>query len=190
MNDNKINTQLVKTGVKHAHRVTVNYDIGANDEPNGHGTVAFKQERIDEVLKGNNSIEAQKLRGVLSCSNPVVGDSIANILVIEAILYDMDMSVQQFAELYEENPSTLYKQKVSDRTKFKVIEDESRLTEPAALQEEIDKAVASVTDGKAFVRPSGTEDILRIYAEAKTKEEVSKLGDTILNIIEEKFVNF
>ena len=34
------------------------------------------------------------------------------------------------------------------------------------VQNEIDEAVAQVQEGKAFVRPSGTEDILRLYAEA------------------------
>jgi phosphomannomutase len=37
------------------------------------------------------------------------------------------------------------------------------------------------------VRPSGTEDILRLYAEASTEEEVEKLGSTILEIIETQF---
>ena len=100
------------------------------------------------------------------------------------------MSIQQFAQIYQENPSRLWKAKVNDRTKFKTIDDESRLTEPSELQDEIDKAVASVTDGKAFVRPSGTEDILRLYAEAKTVEEVQILGDTILDIINKKFKDF
>ena len=64
----------------------------------------------------------------------------------------------------------MYKAVVSDRTKFKPNGDESRLIEPAALQEAIDKAISEVEEGKAFVRPSGTEDILRLYAEAKTLE--------------------
>lgn len=56
LNDNKINNQLVKTGVKYAHPVVKNYDIGANNEPNGHGTVAFKMDKISEVL--DDSLEA------------------------------------------------------------------------------------------------------------------------------------
>jgi len=55
------------------------------------------------------------------------------MLVMEAIMYDMDMSIQQFAEIYQENPSKLYKVVVSDRTKFKPNADESRLVEPQAL---------------------------------------------------------
>ena len=48
----------MKTGVKHAHPVVKNYDIGANDEPNGHGTVAYKKAAIEAALGNNNSLEA------------------------------------------------------------------------------------------------------------------------------------
>ena len=62
---------------------------------------------------------------------------------------------------------------VPDRTIYKTIDDESRLTSPMEIQNAIDNAVASVNDGKAFVRPSGTEDVLRLYSEAATVEEMS-----------------
>jgi hypothetical protein len=58
LNSNGINNQLVKTGVKYAHPVVKNYDIGANNEPNGHGTVAFKMNKLNEVLGDNESIAA------------------------------------------------------------------------------------------------------------------------------------
>ena len=127
-------------------------------------------EKVERALQGNNSIDAQKLKTLLSISNKVVGDSIANLLVIEAILFDCDMSIVQFDGIYAENPSKLHKIKVGDRSKFKTIDDESRLTEPKELQDLIDDCVAKVENGKAFVRPSGTEDILRLYVEAKTDE--------------------
>lgn len=189
LNDNGVKNTFCKTGVKHAHPIVEKYDIGGNDEPNGHGTVAYKQERINAVLKGNNSLEAQKLRAILSISNKVVGDALANLLVMEAILYDLDMSIEQFSNFIIDNPSLNIKTVVSDRTKFKTIEDETRLTEPTALQEAIDKAVTEVEEGRAFVRPSGTEDILRIYSEAKTVEETRELGENIKNIIDTQFKN-
>ena len=160
---------LVKTGVKYAEPVVAQYDIGANDEPNGHGTVTYKQEALEAALKGNESIEARKLRAFLKMSNTVVGDSVANMLMIESILYDRDMTVQEFAQIYEENPARLYKIKVQDKGNFKTIEDESRLIEPAEVQADIDSLVSQVTEGKAFVRPSGTEDICRLYCEADSR---------------------
>jgi len=35
------------------------------------------------------------------------------------------------------------------------------------------------------VRPSGTEDVVRVYAEAETKEEADKLAETVVKIVQE-----
>ena len=124
---------------------------------------------------------------LLKISNKVVGDAIANLFVIEAILYDIDMSIQQFDETYTESPSRMYKIKVADRTKFTVTEDESRLTFPTELQDEIDKAIAKVKNGKAFVRASGTEDVIRLYCEAETLEEMDSMARDLQDIIDKRF---
>lgn len=84
----------------------------------------------------------------------------------------------------------MYKAVVKDRTKFKVIWDESRLTEPIELQDKIDELVSSTNEGKAFVRPSGTEDILRLYSEAATMAEMEALAQNILREIETKYIDF
>ena len=83
----------------------------------------------------------------------------------------------------------MYKIKVADRTKFTITEDESRLTFPLELQDEIDQAIERVEDGKAFVRPSGTEDILRLYCEAKDQEQMQKLSGELLETIENDYKN-
>ena len=83
----------------------------------------------------------------------------------------------------------MYKVKVADRKKFTITEDESKLTYPIQLQEEIDAAIAKVQDGKAFVRPSGTEDILRLYCEASTTDQMESLSAELLDIIERKYKN-
>lgn len=56
------------------------------------------------------------------------------------------------------------------------------MTEPAEVQAAVDAAVAAVQDGKAFLRPSGTEDVLRLYAEAATEAERDQLADAILKL--------
>ena len=186
-----INNELCPTGVKNAHPIVVKYDIGANDEPNGHGTIVCKWDRVLSALESKkDTLEAKKIIGILQLSNMTVGDAIANLLLIESILRDLDMSIQHFNDIYLDNPSRMYKAVVKDRTKFKVIWDESRLTEPAALQETIDRLVASVQEGKAFVRPSGTEDILRLYAEASTVAEMETLAKGILDEIQSKYLDF
>jgi phosphoacetylglucosamine mutase len=73
------------------------FDIGANDEPNGHGTVVCKWHKVNEALKGHeDKLAAKKLKAILELSNQTVGDAIANFLVIEAILRDLDMTIEEF----------------------------------------------------------------------------------------------
>ena len=90
--------ELCPTGVKNAHPIVEKYDIGANDEPNGHGTVTCHDwNHVQEVLKDKqDTLEGKKLKTILSLSNFTVGDAIANFLLIETILRDLDMSIQDF----------------------------------------------------------------------------------------------
>ena len=38
---------------------------------------------------------------------------------------------------------------------------------------------AAYTSGRSFVRPSGTEDVVRVYAEATTQEQADELALTV-----------
>ena len=129
----------------------------------------------------------KKLVAFLKLSNIYVGDAISNMLMIEAILRDKGMSIEQFSQIYKEYPSRMFKVKVNDRSMFKTIKDESRLTEPLALQAFIDETVALSKQGRAFVRPSGTEDVLRLYVEADTYHEVDAIANSILMEIDSKY---
>ena len=108
----------------------------------------------------------------------------------EAVLRDRNYSVADFSGLYGEYPNKMYKALVSNRAGFKTTPDESRLVDPLPLQESIDTACSEVEGGRAFVRPSGTEDILRLYVEAKREEDVQVLADKILSEIEISFKNY
>ena len=182
---NDIKYVTVPTGVKNATPVVSQYVIGANDEPNGHGTVCFKPDWLDRALDGKeHTIHAKKLRALLSISNIYVGDAICNLLLIEAILKAKNYSIDMFSTLYKENPNKMYKAVVADRTKFRTVWDETKLVEPQMLQDFIELFTKDFKNGRAFVRPSGTEDILRLYVEANTPQDVEKLAHMILEEIE------
>ena len=68
--------------------------IGANDEPNGHGTVYVDWPKLNDLLKGRKEDEdCKKLVAFLRLSNPYVGDAICNLLMVEAVLRDFGYSV-------------------------------------------------------------------------------------------------
>lgn len=70
---------------------------------------------------------------MLRISNVYVGDAIANLLMIEAVLRDTDQSIDTLSSLYQEFPNKMYKAVVANRTSFLTTWDESRLVQPAAL---------------------------------------------------------
>ena len=41
------------------------------------------------------------------------------------------------------------------------------------------------TAGRAFVRPSGTEDVVRVYAEAQTQQAADKLAQQVASHVHE-----
>lgn len=51
-----------------------------------------------------------------------------------------------------------------------------RCVTPPGLQEKIDTIVSNYSQARSFVRPSGTEDVVRVYAEAATRAEADELG--------------
>ena len=55
---------------------------------------------------------------------------------------------------------------VAERGVIVTTDAERRTLSPAGLQEAIDSLARKYGQGRAFVRPSGTEDIVRVYAEA------------------------
>lgn len=187
----QINRTCVPTGVKNAHPVVQKYVIGANDEPNGHGTVYVNWPELDRILKdkleGRHAPACKKLIAFLKLSNIYVGDAIANMLMIEAILRDKGMQIGRFYELYKDNPSQMFKIKVADRTIFKTIWDESRLENPLTLQAFVDQAVEQCEGSRSFVRPSGTEDVLRLYVEAQKLADVDQIANQILTEIDSKY---
>ena len=188
LDENKVNRICVPTGVKNAHPVVQQFVIGANDEPNGHGTIYVNWSSLNELIAGRESdLKVKKLVSFLKLSNIYVGDAVSNLLMVEAILRDKGMSIHQFSQIYKDYPSRMFKVKVHDRSMFKTIKDESRLTEPIELQLFIDKQVKSCDYGRAFVRPSGTEDVLRLYVEAGTYHDVDAIANSILMEIDSKY---
>jgi phosphoacetylglucosamine mutase len=87
----------------------------------------------------------------------------------------LDIDLPQWHAMYTDLPSKQQKVSVPDKTAVSCSDDETTVTRPAALQADLESAMRSVRQGRCFVRPSGTEDCVRIYAEAATQAEADEL---------------
>ena len=179
-----IKITFAKTGVKYVHHAAEAFDVGVYFEANGHGTVLVKEalrERLAQLdgepgTGGRARVAVSRLHAVARLANQAVGDALADLLLVEAVLCLQQKSIAAWGALYNELPSRQLKQRVASRALLEPNATETRLVAPAALQSKIDALAASHKSGRAFVRPSGTEDVVRVYAEAATRRDADALA--------------
>lgn len=184
-----VEVAFASTGVKHLHAQAKLYDIGVYFEANGHGTVLFSRKCIQHVSdKAAQFPEASaRMIHLMSLINPTVGDAISDLLVVESILALSGRSLAEWDALYHDLPNRLVKVNVQNRLMFQTTNADRTLTHPPTLQSEIDALVQKTPLGRAFARPSGTEDCVRVYAEAETRELADGLAYNIASLISSKY---
>jgi phosphoacetylglucosamine mutase len=185
--------RLAKTGVKYVHAAAhEHFDVGVYFESNGHGTVVFGDRYYDFLHSASKRVKTrsgrlalQRLSILPSLVNQAVGDALSDLLLIDAILQLQNMTIEQWDKsMYQDLPSRQAKVKVADRTAIVTNDTETAVVQPALLQTEIDAVVATYPKGRAFVRPSGTEDVVRVYAEADTQENADALASALVDIVQ------
>ena len=164
-----IQTVCTATGVKNLHEEALKYDISIYFESNGHGTVLFNK-------------SYNKLKTLETFFHPTIGDGIMDMFAVLYILQESKLGVEDWKDFYTDTPYSLFKLQVVNKNEFITTKDELSLIQPNKVQEYIDSVCDENT--RAFVRPSGTENYLRIYVESTTKVKVNEVSKQI-----EAFIN-
>lgn len=185
----RVPVSCTPTGVKHLHHEAAKYAIGVYFEANGHGTVLFSPDARAAMKAAQPSTPEAKqalvrLENMAELINQTVGDALSDMLMVLAILAARRWGPAEWDASYTDLPNKLLKVQVPDRTQFKTTDAERRLTAPDGLQAKIDALVANFTQGRSFVRPSGTEDCVRVYAEAATADETQALAKQVAELVE------
>lgn len=185
----KVPVVCASTGVKHLHHEAEKFDVGVYFEANGHGTVIFSKEAEERIhsYKPTTPKESEAisvLRAFTKLINQAVGDAIADLLVVLCILHYLGLTPQQWDQEYTDLPNKLVKVIVKDRFIYKTTNAERTLVQPEGIQGKIDALVSKYTLGRSFVRASGTEDAVRVYAEAENPDDVVALASEVAALIE------
>jgi phosphoacetylglucosamine mutase len=185
---------LAKTGVKFVHAEAAAYDVGVYFEANGHGTVLFHADFVARIVAALSAPPAEveaaygaagavalrRLFWLTLLVNQAIGDALSDVLLVEAVLALRGWGVADWDAIYADLPSRQAKLAVRDRTAVTVTADETRVVAPSPLQDAVDALVAAAPKGRAFIRPSGTEDVLRVYAEAETQDQADALCKAVV----------
>lgn len=167
LKDQNVDVVYTPTGVKHLHEQAQKYDIGIYFESNGHGTMLFDPE-FSKNFTG-------RLLAIKTLMNQNVGDAITNMLLIETLL--RYTKLQSWVQIYTDMPNVQIKLHVKDKN---IINTSS----PNDMQNEINDIVSQYKNARAFVRPSGTENLVRIYCECQNKNDLSLLSSKIKLTVE------
>ncbi|ESZ90592.1 N-acetylglucosamine-phosphate mutase [Sclerotinia borealis F-4128] len=183
----KLPVVCTPTGVKWLHHAATKFDVGVYFEANGHGTVVFSQQALKAVTSTEPESPAQAsaleaLRALTDLINQTVGDALSDMLLVETILAHKSWTPKEWDQTYVDLPNRLVRVEVNDRNVFKTTDAERKLLEPQGTQTQIDALVAKFKDGRSFARASGTEDALRVYAEAATRSEADDLATKVASL--------
>ena len=184
----KLKVDCTPTGVKYLHHAAEKLDVGVYFEANGHGTVIFSHDTLETIAKHEPKNPGQAealdiLRACINLINQSVGDALSDMLLVEVVLAHKSWSPQEWVSTYTDLPNRLLKVVVNDRNIFEATDAERKLVKPEGVQALIDKEVQKVRQGRSFARASGTEDAVRVYAEAATKAEAEDLARKVAEIV-------
>lgn len=167
-----IHTVCTGTGVKHLHTEALKYDISIYFESNGHGTVLFNK-------------SYPELYNLKKFFHPTIGDGIMDMFAILFILEELSLEIEEWNNFYTDYPYSLLKIEVDNKDDFITTKNELELIKPIKLQKYIyDICKDNV---RAFVRPSGTENYLRVYVESENIEFVNSVKDKLMKYIKRNY---
>lgn len=178
------------TGVKHLHHAATKFDVGVYFEANGHGTVVFSEVALKRIAKYQPQSPAQAtaletLRALTELINQAVGDALSDLLLVEVILAHKGWGPSEWNLTYTDLPNRLVRVEVKDRNIFKAVDAERKLESPPGIQNQINALVGKYKNGRSFARASGTEDAVRVYAEAATRGEADDLASKVAGLVKQ-----
>lgn len=153
LKQNNIDVKITATGMKNLIEEAEKHENTVYFESNGHGTMKIKEEII---LKNG-----QKL-----VYNNLIGDGIYNIFTFFQILEELDMDMEDWYNLYKKIPNCQFKIPSDKFPELEMNNIGNIIMKPSYIQEKLD-IISQEYKGRVFVRPSGTEPVVRFYCESE-----------------------
>ena len=133
---------------------------------------------VAEMLKGDYLLGGEQSGHIINRDVSTTGDGLATALLLLQALRQMDVPLAEAARVMERLPQRLVNVRVRD-----LAELEGATAVWAAVEQET-RRLGGV--GRVLVRPSGTEPLVRVMAEAPTQDEVDDACGRIVAVVEEQ----
>jgi len=131
---------------------------------------------VAEMLKGDFLLGGEQSGHIINRDVSTTGDGLATALLLLQALREMDTPLDEAAMVMERLPQKLVNVRVRDLSEL-----DAATAVWAAVDEETRRLEGS---GRVLVRPSGTEPLVRVMAEACTQQDVDAACDRIVAVVE------
>ncbi|MBO0419711.1 phosphoglucosamine mutase [Vagococcus fluvialis] len=133
---------------------------------------------VEEMRKSGFNLGGEQSGHIVFLDYNTTGDGLLSGIQLMSVMKETGKTLSELTSEIEEYPQKLVNIKVSDKN--------GAMDVPAikAVIEEVEQEMSG--DGRVLVRPSGTEPLLRVMAEAPTKEKVDYYVDKISKIVIEE----
>ncbi|MBM6754057.1 phosphoglucosamine mutase [Lactobacillus alvi] len=163
---------------------TVMSNLGMYKALEAHGMKSVKTKVgdryvVEEMLKNGYNLGGEQSGHIIFLDHNTTGDGMLTALQLLQVVKTTGKTLKELAADVTTYPQELVNIKVADK---------AAAMENANLKAIIAKVEGDMNgDGRVLVRPSGTEPLLRIMAEAPTKELVHDYVSQIAKVAEEEF---
>lgn len=135
---------------------------------------------LESMLKNDYILGGEQSGHIIFKEYANTGDGELTSLQILKVLKESGKKLSELASIMEEYPQVLKNVKVSKEGKENYKENININNIISEVTEELNG------DGRVLVRPSGTENLIRVMLEGKNIQEISKLCDKIVSVIEKE----
>ncbi|MFE4242774.1 phosphoglucosamine mutase [Peribacillus butanolivorans] len=130
---------------------------------------------VEEMRKGGYNLGGEQSGHIIFLDYNTTGDGLLTGLQLVNIMSETQKPLSELANEMKKYPQTLINVKVTDK---------HAVTDNEKVQEVIKGVEAEMEgNGRILVRPSGTEPLVRVMAEAPTVEECNRYVDRIVSVV-------
>lgn len=148
------------------------YNIKFYEVPVGDRNVLYK------MLETSSPIGGEQSGHIIYLPQSKTGDGIITSLLLLKVLIDQNKSLSEIKKEFIKFPQILRNIKVKDKTR--VLKDEIFLKEVSLWNEKLNGK------GRVLVRPSGTENLIRIMVEGEEEKEVKNIAYSLEDLLKKR----
>ncbi|MDG4982583.1 phosphoglucosamine mutase [Lactococcus lactis] len=134
---------------------------------------------VEEMKKNNYNFGGEQSGHMIFLDYNTTGDGQLSAIQLLKVMRETGKSLSELASEVTIYPQKLVNVRVKDNAAKK-----SAMDVPAIQKVILEMETSMNGKGRILVRPSGTEPLLRVMAEAPTHEEVNHVVDTIVEVVE------